>query len=95
MHCNRLIFTRHALQRMFARGIPEAAIAETLRSGETIEVYPQDQPYPSILQLGWYLESPLHVVAAQDSQTGDCIVISAYIPDTDRWVEDFRTRKRP
>lgn len=52
----------------------------TLFAGEVIDEYPTDQPYPSVLMLGWFDDHPLHLVAAKDAMTGQCIVITVYIP---------------
>ena len=36
----------------------------------------------------------LHVVAADDSEAYETIVITTYEPDPDEWEADFKTRKR-
>jgi hypothetical protein len=46
-------FRVHAIQRMFRRGVSVEAIRQVLATGETIERYPDDTPYPSRLVLGW------------------------------------------
>jgi hypothetical protein len=49
----RLVFRLHAVQRMFQRAISEIDVSAVLATGETIETYPDDTPYPSRLVLGW------------------------------------------
>lgn len=36
----------------------------------------------------------LHVVAADDQEHDETIVITAYEPDPNEWEADFKTRKR-
>lgn len=46
------MFSGHAVQRMFEREISPAEVREVLKSGETINEYSNDNPYPSKLILG-------------------------------------------
>jgi len=90
----RLVFRVHAIARMFERGISDAEVRETLDSGETVERYPEDTPYPSRLVLGWCGGRPIHVVAADNAQDDEVIVITVYEPDPALWESDF-TRRKP
>jgi len=92
MSVERLIFRAHALRRMFERGVVETEVRAVLEQGEVIRDYPDDQPYPSRLFLGWCDGRPLHVVAAQ-ATLGEWIVITVYEPDPATWNPDFKTRK--
>ena len=65
-----------------------------LRSGEIIENYPDAKPYPSGLFLGWIEGEPLHVVAAFDSLTRWCFIITAYKPDLEHFESDYKTRRQ-
>ncbi len=95
MAASRIIFRVHALQRMFERGVTEEDVRHVLATGETIEEkYPDDQPYPSRLILGWTGNRPLHVVVADNESEETIIVITVYEPNPDLWEEDFRRRKR-
>lgn len=85
---------RHALEQMMERGISRNMVKEVLRSGEIIEDYPDDKPYPSGLFLGWIKGEPLHVVAAFDSLTGWCFIITAYKPDLEHFEPDYKTRRQ-
>ena len=62
-------------------------------SGEVIEVYPEDRPYPSCLMLQAESE-PLHVVAAVDALAEVCHIITAYRPDLEHFEPDWKTRKK-
>src|SRR5260370_16852128 len=49
---------------MFERKISEAEIRSVIDTGQVIERYPDDVPYPSRLVLGWASGRAIHVVAA-------------------------------
>ena len=90
----RLIFRVHAIARMFERAITEKEVREALESGETIGHYSDDTPYPSRLVLGWRGGRPIHVVAADNLQEHEIIVITVYEPDPALWEPDFRRKKQ-
>jgi len=52
------------------------AVYQILVSGEVLEEYSDDLPYPSRLIMGWHEGRPLHVVAALDSDERKEIVIT-------------------
>ena len=54
-----------------------------------MEDYPNDTPYPSRLVLGWSGRRPIHVVVADNVDSGENIVITAYEPDSSEWEPDF------
>jgi len=95
MDCKSVKFSRHVIERMFTRRIAAQDILDVLRHGESVEEYPDDTPFPSRLLLGWCNDFPLHVVAAHEPESGVCVVITAYIPDTMQWGADFKTRIQP
>jgi Domain of unknown function (DUF4258) len=49
----RVIYQRHAVERMAQRGVSEDDVMQVLLTGETIQVYADDTPFPSELILGW------------------------------------------
>ncbi|MDH4329200.1 MAG: DUF4258 domain-containing protein [Nitrospira sp.] len=61
-----LVFRVHAIQRMFQRRISKDEVRQVVVTGEIVESYPTDKPFPSRLILGWSGPRPLHVVAADD-----------------------------
>ena len=93
MNCQQIIFSQHAVQRMFERGIQTNAIRAVIESGEVIGDYPDDQPFPSCLALGWLEGRPINVVIAIDAISQTCYIIIAYVPDLDIWNPDFRTKR--
>jgi len=93
MEVKRLVFRVHAIKRMFQRRISEEDIRHVLTTGEVIEEYPDETPYPSRLVLGWYGSRPIHVVIADHIEAQETIVITVYEPDPDQWEPGFRRRK--
>ncbi|MGA9057665.1 MAG: DUF4258 domain-containing protein [Terriglobia bacterium] len=89
----KLVFRVHALQRMFERQLGIEDVEAVVESGETIEDYPNDRPYPSRLVLGWRGARPVHVVVAHNLSENELIVITVYEPDPELWEADFRRRK--
>ena len=77
---------------MAQRNVAVRDVRNVVEHGETIEEYPDDQPYPSRLMLGWSSDRPLHVVAAEDVDANRVYVITVYEPDPARWTEDFKER---
>lgn len=69
-------------------------IHDSLRSGEIIEDYPTDRPYPSCLVMGRSGNAdPIHSVWAYNRQTGFSVLITVYRPDPARWHDNY-TRRR-
>jgi len=87
-----IIFRVHAVQRMFERKISKEDVQQILQTGEVIEDYPTDWPYPSRLILGWTEQRPLHVVAAYNTAEEQIIIVTVYEPDPAQWTADFRRR---
>lgn len=79
---------------MFERKISVDDVTDVVATGESIQDYPDDQPYPSCLLLGWRGSRPLHVVCADNHGAQETVIITAYEPDPLVWEPDFR-RKRP
>ncbi len=90
----RVVYRTHALQRMFARGIPLELVRSAVEDGEVIEEYPDDFPYPSKLILGWWKGRAVHVVVAHNVECDEDIVVTIYEPDPNQWDDGFRRRKQ-
>jgi hypothetical protein len=83
LKCKKIIFSGHAVQRMFERGLKVAEVQFVIESGQIIASYPEDQPLPSFLILGWIRKRPLHVVVAMDADKQQCQVVITYTPAQD------------
>ena len=94
MKCERVIFSGHAIQRMFQRSVSRDAVNAVISGGETVADYPDANPYPSRLLLGFVESRPLHVVVAWDAGTGTCIIVTAYEPHPEHWAPGFRKRRQ-
>ena len=87
-----LLFSSHALKRMFQRGISTDAVRTVLDNAQVIAEYADDKPYASALYFALVQQKPLHVLAAKTSE-GDTIIITVYQPDPALWTPDFLRRK--
>jgi len=93
MTYERIIVLDHAGQRMHERAISYKDILQVLSSGEIIEQYPDDTPYPSRLVLGFCAARAIHVVAADNHNHQITVIITVYEPDPTLWHSDFRRKK--
>lgn len=89
----QLVFSTHAIKRMFERSITKADIRRALVSGEVINEYPDDKPYPSRLVLGWSAKRALHIVIAMDAKEHKLYIVTVYEPGLDQWEPDLRRKK--
>ena len=89
---HRLQWTNHILLRIFQRGISIDDVTHALETGEIIERYPEDYPYPSYLIFGVTVKNAwLHVVCGIGIDA--LHLITAYYPDPECWESDGKTRK--
>lgn len=88
-----LIFSGHALQKIFERNIRKEEVKETVSNGKIIAEYPEDKPFPSYLLLHFINDRPIHVVMALNETEETGIVITVYIPDIEIWNENFTKRR--
>ena len=86
-----LVITQHSHKRFMERGISISDVSVTINEGDIIEQYPDDYPFPSCLILGTASGKVIHVVASIDD--GVIYIITAYIPDSNKWESDWKTRK--
>lgn len=74
--------------------IKDEEVFETVLTGKIIEDYPEDEPYPSCLIYGRTTQNrPLHVVCAYSEDENLSIVITAYQPHPERWIDFSRRQK--
>jgi len=92
MIIEKITYRAHAVKRMFERRVNAEEVRYVLETGEVIEDYPDDTPYPSRLILGCHRGRLLHVVAANNWLDKEIIVITIYEPDPSEW--DLECRKR-
>lgn len=83
----------HAVKRIFERGISRICVSEIITTGEIIESYPDDTPFPSCLIMGRYQGRPFHVVVGINMQEKTIHVITVYEPLAENWDHEYRRRK--
>ncbi len=88
----RVIITIHAQERLRQRGIRAKDVRNCIMTGEIIEQYPDDFPFPSCLVFGKSVNGKILHVVASDEGTGSRI-ITAYFPDNIKFEDDLKTRK--
>lgn len=94
VRAKRYRLTRHATIVRLERGIMISEIERALQNGEIIEEYPDDEPYPSCLVLGWLVSGdPLHLVCSRGNVEPALRIVTVYEPDDDLWKSDYKTRK--
>lgn len=85
-------FTKHSLEKTFERGISPKECEEVYKTGQVIESYSDDKPFPSELRVAKVNGKYLHLVCATDGSYVH--VITIYAPDPARWSTDFKKRKK-
>ena len=83
--------TIHAAKRLEQRGISVDDLISCIQTGEIIEQYPDDYPFPSCLILGSSIDGrPIHLVVGSDLET--LWIVTAYYPDPAQWSADYKVR---
>lgn len=88
----KVIITIHAQERLRQRGIRARDIKNCVMSGEIIEQYPDDFPFPSCLIFGKSASGKIIHVVASDEGT-ESRIITAYFPDNNKFEDDLKTRR--
>jgi len=89
-------YSQHAREEMETEEhgeIRDEEVCQAILSGKIIEDYPEDAPYPSCLIYGRTSDGrPLHMVCAYADDVRKVIIITAYEPSPNRWI-DFERRR--
>lgn len=87
-----IVISEHAKNRCRERGIKQKDIRNCIMTGEIIEQYPGDFPFPSCLVFGYSVENKIiHVVISEEGESGR--IITAYFPSREKFESDLKTRK--
>lgn len=93
LNTDNVVFTEHVLDRIRQREVTKSDLLNVIKTGEIIEQYPDDYPFPSCLILGLSENfSPLHIVCGFGKNK--VWVVTVYIPDEEQWEDDLKTRRR-
>ena len=88
----KIKWSTHCLERMQERDISIDDVGDCIMSGEIIEDYPDDFPHPSCLIFGYAIHHKvLHTVVGYDGEV--LHIITAYYPNTIKFMEDLKTRR--
>lgn len=88
-----IVTSQHAKNRCRERGIKQKDIKNCIMSGEIIEQYPEDFPFPSCLVFGRTADNKIiHAVVSNEGECGR--IITAYVPNTNKFQDDLKTRRR-
>jgi len=91
----RIRITDHADEEAYNDTLSLEEIYSSVLTGEIIEQYPDDKPYPSCLIYGKNIKNePIHSVWAYNIETKASVLITVYRPDPDRWI-DWKIRRKP
>ncbi|MEQ8187692.1 MAG: DUF4258 domain-containing protein [Candidatus Eremiobacterota bacterium] len=86
----KILIRDHAMMRFDQRGITIEEVENVIMTGELIEDYPDDKPFPSCLISGYIRKDIiLYVVLALEEKIH---IITAHWLDPDRWL-DHKTRR--
>jgi hypothetical protein len=89
----KVLYLPHAVRQMLRpeRMITTAEVRRVIAEGILVEDYPEDPRGHSCLIVGrGDGDRPIHLVCAPKQDY--LAVITAYVPDSDQWSEDFRVR---
>jgi hypothetical protein len=91
----RFRITDHADEEANNDRISLIEALEAISTGEIIEQYPDDKPYPSCLIFSRLRSNePIHTVWAFNDTTKSSALITTYRPDPRRWI-DGKKRRTP
>lgn len=91
---HRLVLSEHVFDKLWALDLTLGEFRALLDGvAEVIEevVVEAGQLKELVLYLDW--RTPLHLVVVVDDVRGEERLITVYEPSTDRWSDDFRTRR--
>jgi hypothetical protein len=92
----RRLYLPHAIRQMAKpdRMITTNEARAVIEHGEVIEDYPDDPRGHSCLMLGYgEMNRPIHIVCAPKDHY--LAIITAYVPEPDKWSHDYRVRLQP
>ena len=95
-YCNdeNIIITQHALLRLRQKNIKYSDVKNAILTGDIIEEYPDDFPYPSCLISGFGKRERVHLHTVVGINIPSLWIITAYYPTTDKWYDDYKPRRK-
>ena len=91
----KIRITDHADEEAYSDRLSFKEILASISTGEIIEQYPDDKPYPSCLIFSKnFRDEPIHSVWAYNQNTQSSVLITVYRPDPKQWI-DGKVRRKP
>lgn len=91
---SRIFITDHADEEAEADHLKIDEVYFSVFHGEIIEIYPEDQPFPSCLILGrTFAGDPVHTVWAYNIENEWAVLVTVYRPDPHQWINWRKRRK--
>lgn len=92
----KVYWSRHAIVELLNEGLTRSEVEKALENCEIIEDYQTGhRPLPDCLVLGRLSEArPIHAVIAIDEANDRIFMVTVYSPSSERWENDWRTRKK-
>ncbi len=87
---NQYFITAHAKERMGARLVSDDEVKRVVTTGDVIEHYPNDQPFPKALFMAHIGSDPLYVSCSFDGTNGYIITVHWYDPSI--WIDPWTRR---
>jgi hypothetical protein len=92
----KVAWSFHAVNKLRLERLLRQEVERALVTAEIIEEYPQlTRRLKDCLILGFTSDKqPIHAVVGIDEANDRIFMITIYRPDTERWENDWKTRKR-
>ncbi len=85
--------SEHADEELENDAINDDELYYSVSNGEVIEDYADDKPFPSCLIYGKDKnDRPIHSVWAHSDEHKIAVLITAYVPDPEKWI-NYKIRK--
>lgn len=90
----KIAWSVHAVKKLRLEGLRKKDVELSLLESEIIEDYVmQGRPLPGCLVLSFMASDPIHVVIAIDEKFDRIFIVTVYKPSSERWKNDWKTRK--
>jgi hypothetical protein len=87
-----IIWRTHSIIRMLERNIKRKDVISCIKTGEILNYYEDDKPFPSYLVLGFVRTKPLHIVFSLNETENYIYIITVYNPSSKYYESNNRTR---
>mgnify|MGYP001564256802 CR=1 FL=1 len=90
----KVLWSYHVNMRFRERPITREMVLQAASRLELVEAYPEDKYFPSYLLLAEARGIRFHVLIAADVSSDNVRVITTYIPESNEWESNLKTRKQ-